>query len=89
MSDDEIPSSTDRERLLSKTITDRFDDLSAGDEITFNNRETSYEVIETDRYSITVSDPDDNHITISQNLQTGGWAVHEEIWWIGCEQSAD
>ncbi|TYL36914.1 transcriptional regulator [Natronococcus pandeyae] len=89
MTEKETPTTTDRERLPPKTITDRFDELSAGDEITINNRETPYEVIETDRYSVTVSDPDGNHITLSQNLQTGGWVVHEEIWWVGAEQSGD
>ena len=42
-----------------------------------------HEVLETDRYSVTLSGPNDERITLSQNLQTGGWAVHEELWWVG------
>ncbi|MFC4542974.1 transcriptional regulator [Halosolutus amylolyticus] len=89
MSEDETDPATDRERLSLQSITDRIDSLSPGDEISFNDRDARYEVVETDRYSITVVGPNDDRLTLSQNLQTGGWAVHEELWWIGSDRSAD
>ncbi|WP_265108727.1 transcriptional regulator [Halosolutus halophilus] len=89
MSENETDPATDRERLPPKTITDRFDSLSVGDEISFNDRDTPYEVVETDRYSVTVAGPNDNRVTLSQNLQTGGWVVHEELWWIDAERGVD
>lgn len=89
MSEEKPTPRTDRERLSPKTITERFADLSVGDRITFNDRERSYEVVETDRYSVTIADPNGNRITLSQNLQTGGWVVHEEVWWIDSESDSD
>ncbi|WIV68802.1 transcriptional regulator [Natrialbaceae archaeon AArc-T1-2] len=86
MSKDTINPNTERDRLSPQMLTDRFDSLSVGDEISFNDRDTVYEVVETDKYSVTVADPNDNHIRLSQNLQTGGWVAHEEIWWIDSKQ---
>lgn len=89
MTADETPPIVDRNRLAPKPLTDRVDAVSVGDEITFNDREKSYEVVETDRYSVTLSGPNDERITLSQNLQTGGWAVHEELWWVGTDDAED
>ncbi|ELY63416.1 hypothetical protein [Natronococcus jeotgali] len=89
MTADETPSIVDRNRLAPKSLTDRVDAVSVGDEITFNDREESYEVVETDRYSVTLSGLNDERITLSQNLQTGGWAVHEELWWVGPGDAED
>lgn len=81
--------STDREPLPPKTITDRLTALTPGDTITFNNRDALYEVVETNRYSVTLVDSDEHRITLSQNLQAGGWAVHEEVWWIDSGRDPD
>lgn len=80
-----VPEPTDSEPLSSKTITDRFNDLKAGDELTVNNHERTYEVIETDTYSVIAEDPAGNRVTFSQNLQTGGWNVSEEVSYIETE----
>lgn len=87
--EDETDSAAEREPLAPRTITDRFADLEVGDVVTFNDRERSYEVVDTSTYSVTVADPDGTHITLSQNLQTGGWVVHEEVWWIDTKESDD
>lgn len=89
MDEDEPEFGADREPLSPKAITERFADLNAGDTVALNNRNTPYEVVETDRYSVTVADPDGTHVTLSQNLQTGGWVIHEEIWWIDSDRSPD
>ncbi|WP_222914509.1 transcriptional regulator [Natrinema sp. SYSU A 869] len=89
MSRDETDPAAERETLAPQTITDRFADLEVGDGITFNDREQAYEVVETNKYSVTVADPNGNHVTLSQNLQTGGWVVHEEVWWIDTTASGD
>ena len=89
MSEDEPVPAEERAPLSPKAITDRFDSLSVGDRVTINDRETSYEVVDTDTYSVTVVGPDGTRITLSQNLQTGGWVVHEEIWWVGSDSSGD
>ncbi|MFC4246863.1 transcriptional regulator [Natribaculum luteum] len=85
MSRDETGTAKERSGLPPKTITDRLEDVDVGDRLVVNNRETAYEVVDTDTYSVTVADPDGNHITLSQNLQTGGWVVHEEIWWVSSD----
>ncbi|MDQ2052241.1 transcriptional regulator [Natronolimnohabitans sp. A-GB9] len=87
MAENERETTADRESLPPTAITERFESLEVGDEITFNNRDRPHEVVETDTYSVTVTDPDGNRITLSQNLQTGGWNVHEEIWWVSSERT--
>lgn len=87
MTEDKPDSPAEREPLAPRTITNRFADLEIGDVVTFNDREQAYEVIDTSKYSVTVADPDGTHITLSQNLQTGGWVVHEEVWWIDSRES--
>ena len=42
MTADETPSIVDRNQLTPKSLTDRVDAVSVGDEITFNDREASY-----------------------------------------------
>lgn len=66
--------------LAPKTITDRFSGLEIDDLVYVNDRETPYEVVDTDTYSVTARDPDGNRVTFSQNLQSGGWVVHEGVW---------
>lgn len=79
--------STDSDPLSPQTITDRFNDLETGDELTVNNHELTYEVIDTDTYSVVAKDPHGHRVTFSQNLQTGGWNVSEEIFSINPEPS--
>ena len=70
---------TDPDSLSAKKITERFNSLEAGDRISVNNHKLVYEVIDTDTYSIIAEDPNGHRITFSQNLQTGGWTVSEDI----------
>jgi len=62
-----------------KTITDRITDLEPGDVVYVNNRSGAYEVIDTDTYSVVVTDEHGTEVTFAQNLQTGGWTINEEI----------
>ena len=71
-------SSTD-DALTPAEITERLDGLEAGDTVTVNNRELTYEVIETDAYSVVAEDPDGHRVTFSQNLQSGGWMINEPV----------
>lgn len=84
-SDGETGSVTDNARpeLPPKELTDRLDSVEKGDRLLVNGRETPFEVVATDRYSVTVTDPDGHRHTLSQNLQSGGWNIHEEIRWVG------
>lgn len=80
---------SDRRQLSSQAISSRLEAVEKGDELIVNNRETVFEVVETDRYSVTVVDSEENQYTISQNLQTGGWSVHEDVWWVASDESTD
>ncbi|WP_394740703.1 transcriptional regulator [Natronococcus roseus] len=72
-------SSTD-DALAPAEITDRLDGLDVGDTVTVNDRELPYEVIETDAYSVVAADPNGHRVTISQNLQSGGWTINEPVY---------
>lgn len=87
-SEDSRPNS-DRPQLSPQAITDRLHEMEEGDELVVNDRERVFEVVETDRYSIVAVDRQENRYTISQNLQTGGWSVHEDVWWVGAVEPAD
>lgn len=82
MTRDNPEQASDRTELTQDAITEELADVSTGDKLVFNNREGPYEIVETDRYSVTVVDPEGNRIRVSQNLQTGGWIAHEDIWWV-------
>ena len=71
-----------REPLSEKTLTERLNDVSVGDTLLFNSRNEPLEVVETERYSVTLVDSQNNEYTISQNLQTGNWNVHQRLWHI-------
>lgn len=73
------PEPADSDPLPPQTITERFHTLEVGDELTVNNHELTYEVIDTDTYSVVATDPNGHRVTFSQNLQTGGWNISEEI----------
>ncbi len=62
-----------------KTITDRLSGLERGDTVRVNNHERTYEVVDTDTYSVVAEDGAGYRVTFSQNLQTGGWTVSEEV----------
>jgi hypothetical protein len=70
---------TDSKSLAPKAITDRFNSLEVGDMVTVNNHELSYEVVDTDTYSVVAEDPDGHRVTFSQNLQSGGWMISEDV----------
>lgn len=76
------PANAERRELTPKALTDRLASLERGDRIRFNDRDEVFEVVHTDRYAVTVVDDDENRYTFSQNLQTGGWDVHETAWWV-------
>lgn len=70
---------TESDALAPKTITERFNSLEPGDEVTVNSHELTYEVVDTDTYSVIAEGPDGHRVTFSQNLQTGGWNFTEEV----------
>jgi hypothetical protein len=72
----------DSTQLPPQKITDRLRAVDEGDELAVNDREASYQVVETDRYSVVVRDDQGNSYTVAQNLQTGGWSLHEDVWWV-------
>ncbi len=82
MTSEESTDGTGRDPLSPKEITAQFDDLEAGDSLVVNNRETVYTVVETDTYSVTAEDAAGHRVTFSQNLQTGGWAINEEVFFV-------
>lgn len=83
MVSDESGTDTDTEPLPPKELTERFNELKPGDEFSVNNHELTYEVIDTDTYSVVAEDPHGHRVTFSQNLQSGGWTVSEEVFYLG------
>ncbi len=79
MSSDHTDDGPDSEPLAPKAITERFNSLETGDRLTVNNHELTYEVVDTDTYSVIAEDPNGHRVTFSQNLQSGGWMVNEEV----------
>lgn len=73
---------TAREALSSTTLSKRIEDASIGDELLFNDQDEPLEIVDTNRYSVTVVDSQGNEYTISQNLQSGKWNVHQRLWWM-------
>lgn len=67
------------ESLAPREITDRFDGLDVGDAFTVNGHERTYEVVDTDTYSVVAEDSRGHRVVFSQNLQSGGWSVNEEV----------
>jgi hypothetical protein len=70
---------TDAKSLAPKAITERFSSLEVGDIVAVNNHELSYEVVDTDTYSVIAEGPDGHRVTFSQNLQSGGWMISEDV----------
>lgn len=79
MTVDGSETTSEPEPLAPKEITDRLSELEAGKTIRVNGRQRTYEVIDTDTYSVIVEDSAGRQITISQNLQSGGWTINEEV----------
>lgn len=73
------PDSSTDDALTPAEITERLDGLEVGDVVTVNDRELPYEVVETDAYSVVAADPNGHRVTISQNLQSGGWTINEPV----------
>lgn len=67
------------EPLAPNTITERLDGLEPGDEVTVNSHKLTYEVVDTDTYSVIAEDPTGHRVTFAQNLQTGGWTFSEDV----------
>jgi hypothetical protein len=63
-------------------ITEQLNEVSVGDHIILNHRAEAYEVVATADYSVTAIDNSGNKINISQNLQSGGWNIHEPVYQI-------
>lgn len=81
MSPDQADDQPDVTPLAPKSLTDRLSSLEPGDEVTINNHAQKYEVINTNAYSVIVEDPNGHHITLSQNLQSGGWMLTEDVFY--------
>lgn len=82
MGSNDPPDAADRRPLSPRTLTERIDEASVGDELLLNDSRDPLEVVATDRYSVTLVDGRDNEYTVSQNLQTGEWNVHQSLWWV-------
>lgn len=85
MSSDHSDETADSETLSPKMITERFNSCEPGDELTVNNHELTYEVIDTDTYSVVAEDPDGHRVTFSQNLQSGGWMLNEDVFYVATD----
>jgi len=72
----------ENERLAPQTITDRISALEVGDAVSLNARDTRYEVVDTDTHSVVVEDADGNRVTLSHNLQSGGWILSEDVYFV-------
>lgn len=82
MTADESENSSEHTSLAPDEITERFTNLEVGDTISVNNRKLMYEVIDTDTYSIIAEDPEGHRVAFSQNLQSGGWSINEDVFHI-------
>ncbi|AZH24539.1 transcriptional regulator [Haloplanus aerogenes] len=78
-----------RSALSPNALTTRLDSVEVGDELRLNDRDRTFEVVGTERYAVRVVDEEGNEHTISQNLQSGGWRVHEAVWWVGTVDTDD
>lgn len=61
-------------------LTEVISSLSEGDTIHINDREAVYTILDTNTYSVTAQDEYGTRVTISQNLQTGGWVITETVY---------
>lgn len=82
MDSNDTTDATERAVLSPKALTERLVDASVGDRLLFNDNDVAMEVVDTGSYSVTLVDSEDNEYTISQNLQTGEWNVHQSLWWV-------
>lgn len=88
MDSNDSTDTANREPLSEKALTDRLNDVSVGDLLLFNGRDEPLKVVETERYSVTMIDSQDNEYTISQNLQTGNWNVHQRLWHVDISEES-
>lgn len=82
MGSNDPPDTGERQPLSPKALTERIDEASVGDRLLFNDAQEPLEVVATDRYSVTLVDGQDNEYTVSQNLQTREWNVHQSLRWV-------
>ena len=68
MSSDQTDDESNDNPLAPKEITERFDNLKAGDELTVNNHELTYEVVDTDTYSVVAEDPEGYQVELIEEL---------------------
>jgi hypothetical protein len=85
MASDQSDDRSAAEQLSPKTLTDRFNSVSPGDRLVVNNHEQAYEVVDTETYAVIAEDSDGHRVTFSQNLQSGGWTLNEEIFHVDIE----
>jgi|AntDeeMetagen285_2_1112576.scaffolds.fasta_scaffold00881_6 hypothetical protein len=83
--DSSLDSESDPEPLAPKAITDRFADLNPGDRLMINGHDRTYEVVDTDTYAVIAEDSAGNRVTFSQNLQSGGWTLSENVFHVETE----
>lgn len=70
---------TEKSSISKHELAERIDDLEPDDEISVNNHEQPYRVVSTETYSVVAETPNGHKVTISQNLQTGGWNITETV----------
>lgn len=75
------------EPISPKEITARLNELEPGDRFSVNNRELFYKVVDTDTYSIIAEDSSGHRVTLSQNLQSGGWSINEDVFHVETDPS--
>ncbi|UWG52219.1 Uncharacterized protein AArcCO_2947 [Halalkaliarchaeum sp. AArc-CO] len=89
MSRERSRSDSDCERLSPGEVTNRIAELEPGDEIELNNRRPVFEVVETQKHSVVVADPDGHTVVVSKNLQSGGWLANEDVWWVSIDSDGN
>ena len=82
------PEDSDRPELSPKALAERIDDLSPGDRVVLDDRDEPLEVVETDRYSVTLTDGAGTEYNVSQNLQSGEWMVHRRLRWLAAVEDS-
>jgi len=80
---------TSSDAMTPETLTELLTELEPGEQFTLNNHDRTYTVSERDTYSVIAKDESGHQVTISQNLQTGGWSVNETVIHIELAEDAD
>lgn len=88
MGDGNFENDSNRAMLSPEQITEILNKVKEGEKLILNDRDEVFRVLETDKYSLLVVDNKGNRHTISQNLQTGGWSINEEINWVKADSDS-